>query len=567
MKVLHVTYRFGEGIIGGAEKYLWNLSTHLARRGVDVVIAATTAGQLREPTRFNVFWTEGYPQKEETCSGLRILRFPFRNLPRWLACLYALPLQRRFDGEEWLFDPPRIMPVNEGILGRGWYFEEQIGNITQRWMGQKAEILIQDENVWEIGFACQCPWRNAAEVFANGRKIGEFSPVKHLRYYSFKLPEPGNNLLIEIQLKRTRRPWRDLRQLGMIIYEIVYQAGARTEKIPLHRHYTNELHTKTDSLLDWYETRARARPDKFSRMFDLCRGPVSPALVRFLKDHAKDYDLILGHNFPFFTLHEAVLAGEKAGVATAALPLAHLEDDYYHWKHYYDALARADICFSLSDYSRDIFRNRFHANAHTLGGGVDLQEFQNTPIDGKRFRKEYNLGDMPVILFVGRKSYPKRYDALIRAARLVNKTRACRLVMIGPDENRQPVDRDDALYLGEQPRGTVLDAYDACDVFAMLSGSESFGMVFTEAWMRAKPVIGYKHCGAVASLIDDGENGFLCDRDEDAAQRILQILDDPPLSRRLGEAGRRKTLASFTWDIISEKVRRHYEEAIEKKKK
>jgi glycosyltransferase involved in cell wall biosynthesis len=139
--------------------------------------------------------------------------------------------------------------------------------------------------------------------------------------------------------------------------------------------------------------------------------------------------------------------------------------------------------------------------------------------------------------------------------------------MIGPDENRQPVEPEDALYLGEQPRRTVLDAYDACDVFAMLSGSESFGMVFTEAWMRAKPVIGYKHCGAVASLIEDGENGFLCNREEEAAQRILRILDDPSLSRRLGEAGRRKTLENFTWDIISEKAVRHYEEAIEKKKK
>ena len=567
MKVLHVTYRFGERIIGGAEKYLWNLSTRLAKSGADITIATTQAGQFREPTRFNVFWDEGYPQKEEFCSCLRILRFPFRNLPKWLAALYAIPLQRRFDSEEWTFDPHRIMPANGGILGRGWYFEEQIGTTTQRWMGQKAEIFIQDENVWEIGFSGQCPWKNSGEVFANGRKIGEFSPDRNTRYYSFKLPEPGNNVTIEIQLKRTTRPWKDLRQLGMLMFDVTYQTGKRTEKIPLHRHYSSELHTQSDSLLDWYEKRAYARPDKYCRWFDLCRGPVSPALVRFLKTHAGDYDLILGHNLPFFTLRQAVVSGEKAGVATAALPLAHLEDDYYHWKHYYDALARADICFALSDYSRDIFRNRFHSNAHTLGGGVDLQEFQNTLIDGRRFRKEYNLGDMPLVLFVGRKSYPKRYDALIRAVRIVNKTRPCKLVMIGPDENRQPVDPRDALYLGEKPRGTVLDAYDACDVFAMLSGSESFGMVFTEAWMRAKPVIGYKHCGAVASLIDDGENGFLCDREEDAAQRILRILDDPSLSRLLGEAGRRKTLASYTWDIISEKAGRHYEDAIGRKKR
>jgi len=566
LKVLHVTYRFGEEIIGGAEHYLWNLSAELAKLGVDVTIATTTAGRLREPTRWNVFWEKGYPPGETEASGLRILRFPFHNLPKWLAKLYGIPLQRCFDREQWEIPPPLFEAEFGGVLGRGWYFEEQIGSLVQRWIGKKAEIFIRDENITEIGFTTQSPWNNVAQVFCNNEKIGEFSPSAELKYYEFSLPEPTSKARIEIVLKRTKRPLRDLRKLGMIFTDIVYKTGDEVKKVPLHRHYINELYSDPEALFNWLEKRANARPEKFGRYFDRCRGPLSPSLEKFLKNHARDFDLILGHNFPFPISCKAVSAGNQAGVPTALLPLAHLEDDYYHWKHYYNALKTADITFSLSDFSKDIFRSRFEANAHTLGGGIDTEEFAKKEFHGDRFRKEHNLTGIPMILFVGRKSYPKRYNALIRAVRIVNQTRPCKLVMIGPDENGQPVDPKDALYLGKQERGAILDAYDACDVFAMLSASESFGIVFTEAWMREKPVIGYKHCGAIASLIDHGENGFLCETEQEAAGKILRLLDDPVLCKRLGASGKQKTLSRFTWKKIAEKAKTHYEEIIEKKK-
>lgn len=563
MKVLHVTYRFGREIIGGAENFLWQLSTHLAKRGMDITIATTTAKDFREPTRWNVFWTQGYDPGQETVSGLRIFRFPFKNLPKWRAALYGIPLQKSFDREEWELEPPRILPEQGGLLGRGWYFEEIFGNLTQRWTGQCSEIFICDQGIWELGFSAQSPWRNSGEVFCNKAKIGEFTLNHEWRYFSFPLKEPEDSILVEIKLKRTRRPWKELRCLGMLVSDVVYKAGDHTERIPLSRHYMHELHREKEPLLDWLEKRARSRTQKLGRYFDICRGPISPSLQSYIDKHAQEYDLILGHNFPFPCAGEAVKAGKKSGVATALLPLAHLEDDYYHWNHYYDALSAADITFSLSDYSRNVFRTRFGANAHTLGGGIDLEEFQNNEFHGTEFRKKFGLGEIPIVLFVGRKSYPKRYDALIRAVRIVNKTLPCRLVMIGPDVNQKPVDREDALYLGQQDRQTILNAYEACDIFAMLSSSESFGMVFTEAWMKGKPVIGYKHCGAVSSLIDDGENGFLCDREEDTAERIIQILHNPNLAKSLGESGRSKTLNRFTWDKISDKARDLYNQTIQ----
>jgi glycosyltransferase involved in cell wall biosynthesis len=566
LKVLHVSYRFGEDIIGGAEKYLWNLSIGLAKLGVDVTIATTTAKDFREPTRWNVFWSDEYPAGEECSSNLKILRFPFKNHPRWLALLYGIPLQKQFDSEEWKIPPPKIYPEKEGILGRGWYFEEQYENFSQRWMGDKAEILIRDQYIWEFNFTAMCPWKNGGEIYFNGEKAGEFQAENQYTYYAFKLENPVNELKIEIRLNKTKRPMRDLRRLGMMVSSLGYKAGERVCSIPLSKHYINELHNDKKSLLEWYEKRAEMRPERFCNLFDKCRGPVSKKLLKYLKNHSHEYDLILGHDFPHKYLAEAIREGKRAGIATAALPLSHLEDEYYHWSHYYEALKSADLTFSLSDYSRDIFHDRYKANAFTLGGGIDTEEFDNPQINGERFRKKYNLVDIPFILFVGRKSFPKRYDALIRSVKIANKKIPCRLVMIGPDENKQNINPEDAFYLGKLERLEMLDAYDACDIFAMLSASESFGMVFTEAWMREKPVIGYKNCGAVASLISDGEDGFLCETDEEVAKKIIQILENPSLGKTLGKAGRKKTLESYTWDIISKKALEQYEKIIKQKK-
>lgn len=566
MKVLHVTYRFGKDIIGGAENYLWNLSRQLAARGVEVTIAATTARDFHHPTRWNVFYKEGYKAGEEISDGLRILRFPFSAPPKWLAGLYGWALQRQFDGEEWKFPPPSVQPEKSGgILLRGWYFEEPAGGQSVRWTQKTAEILIRGENIWEVGFSALCQWKNSGEVFINGEKAGEVQLGSNFKYFSFKPPSPQSELLIQIRLNKAKRPWRDLRTLGMMVSGIVYKEGDATTLVPLHQHYSTLLYPRKDELFGWLESRAKARPARYCVLFDKARGPISKPLQRYINEHAKEYDLILGHDFPNWTLAEAVKAGKRAGIATAALPLAHLEDDYYHWRHYYDALAAADVTFSLSDYSRDVFRARWGANAHTLGGGINLDEFQTAQFHGDSFRKKHGLENIPIVLFIGRKSYPKRYDSLIRAMRIVNKSRPARLVMIGPDENRQPVEPADALYLGSESRQGIRDALDACDIFAMLSGSESFGMVFTEAWMRCKPVIGYKHCGAVTSLISDGVDGFLCDSDEDVARRIMDLLDNPDLCRRLGAAGEQKTLAHYTWDIIGAKALAHYQEAVEKK--
>lgn len=112
--------------------------------------------------------------------------------------------------------------------------------------------------------------------------------------------------------------------------------------------------------------------------------------------------------------------------------------------------------------------------------------------------------------------------------------------------------------MGEMSRSDLLDAYDACDVLLLPSENESFGWVLLEAWARRKPVMGNRFCAPVAAVISDGEDGYLCATAAEIAQRLAQLIAQPGVAQKLGQAGYEKVARRYTWDVIGRKVRDLY---------
>lgn len=95
-------------------------------------------------------------------------------------------------------------------------------------------------------------------------------------------------------------------------------------------------------------------------------------------------------------------------------------------------------------------------------------------------------------------------------------------------------------------------AYDHCELFAMPSRGEGFGLVFIEAMARGKPVIGGAH-GGTPEIIDDSINGFLV-RYGDVAQlvdRLKRLLANDPLRREMGAQALAKARREFTFARFS----------------
>lgn len=86
-------------------------------------------------------------------------------------------------------------------------------------------------------------------------------------------------------------------------------------------------------------------------------------------------------------------------------------------------------------------------------------------------------------------------------------------------------------------------------------GPESFGRIVIEAWSFARPVISFA-AGGPKTLIEHGTDGFLVEERSitELAARISELLDDPALRQRMGDAGRKKVRTKFDPETIARTV-------------
>jgi trehalose synthase len=73
---------------------------------------------------------------------------------------------------------------------------------------------------------------------------------------------------------------------------------------------------------------------------------------------------------------------------------------------------------------------------------------------------------------------------------------------------------------------------------------EGFGLTAAEAMWKGTPVIG-GNVGGLRYQIRNGVNGFLVSSVEEAAKRIIQLLKDKKLRKRMGEMGRETVRKRF----------------------
>jgi trehalose synthase len=84
----------------------------------------------------------------------------------------------------------------------------------------------------------------------------------------------------------------------------------------------------------------------------------------------------------------------------------------------------------------------------------------------------------------------------------------------------------------------------AAAVIIQKSTREGFGLTVTEGLWKSKPVIG-GYAGGISVQIIHGVTGFLVSSTEGAGFRMLTLLENPDLARRMGEEGREHVRRNF----------------------
>jgi glycosyltransferase involved in cell wall biosynthesis len=177
--------------------------------------------------------------------------------------------------------------------------------------------------------------------------------------------------------------------------------------------------------------------------------------------------------------------------------------------------------------------------------------------DGSELRRKYGIPEgRLVVLQVSWVIPEKGWEDLLGAARLVVEHYPnVHFLMAGEGASRPQFMEETArldlqehvTWTGNVAKPMESGLYAAADVVCQVSRwQEGFGYVIAEALASGKPVVGTR-VGAIPELVRHGETGLLVERrnPQDLAARILELLSDPQLRARMGEAGRKLALEEF----------------------
>jgi phosphatidylinositol alpha-1,6-mannosyltransferase len=206
-----------------------------------------------------------------------------------------------------------------------------------------------------------------------------------------------------------------------------------------------------------------------------------------------------------------------------------------------------------------------------LPPGVDEKTF-HPGSGGDEVRARLGLTDRPVVVCVSRLVPRKGQDTLIRAMPRILAAEPDAVLLVvggGPYErDLRRLARDTGVepsvrFTGAVPWSELPAHYGAGDVFAMPCRTrrggldvEGLGIVYLEASATGLPVVAGDSGGAPDAVLD-GETGWVVRGGEpaQAAERIVALLGDAGLRRRMGERGRQWVEEKWRWDLLAEKLK------------
>ncbi|MFF4139938.1 glycosyltransferase family 4 protein [Streptomyces sp. NPDC001698] len=205
-----------------------------------------------------------------------------------------------------------------------------------------------------------------------------------------------------------------------------------------------------------------------------------------------------------------------------------------------------------------------------LPPGVDEKVF-HPGSGGDEVRARLGLTDRPVVVCVSRLVRRKGQDTLIRAMPRILAAEPDTVLLIvggGPYEKelralaaRTGVSGS-VRFTGSVPWAELPAHYGAGDVFAMPCRTrrggldvEGLGIVYLEASATGLPVVAGDSGGAPDAVLD-GETGWVVrgGSPEEAADRVVTLLGDAELRRRMGERGRSWVEERWRWDLLAQRL-------------
>jgi glycosyltransferase involved in cell wall biosynthesis len=234
----------------------------------------------------------------------------------------------------------------------------------------------------------------------------------------------------------------------------------------------------------------------------------------------------------------------------------------------------ANAVIAVSFHLRDELMHLYQCpdwKAHVVYNGVNYHEFDGF-VDPGEVKQRYGVGPLnPMVLFVGRATLQKGPDLLLEAVPKVLATHPeAQFVLAAAGEMVPHLQyragelgvQEAVRFVGQVPRGEFVNLMRACDIVAVPSRNEPFGIVVLEGWAAGKPVVVTDRGGPDEFVDHDGNGLKVYAEPESIAWGLGSLMADWDHARWLGENGRKTVEARFGWDLIADYTLGVYEHAL-----
>jgi glycosyltransferase involved in cell wall biosynthesis len=295
--------------------------------------------------------------------------------------------------------------------------------------------------------------------------------------------------------------------------------------------------------------------------------------VSFLRRHG----IALVHQNNSITRHhDWMLASWLAGVPCVAHERG-LNSHYSFLDRFYASRQAAIIPASRWIMDHMVARGVSPSNIRVMYDGLDPDGVKaaRTPDE---LRSAFNVRpNQPVVGIVGNVREWKGQETVVRALIDVVKVHpevVCFFVGAATPGDTPYRERLDAIIAGANIQDNVRfvgyqrDPASFVNLMTLVLHAsvqpEPFGMVVLEAMAQHKPVIGSR-AGGVVEMVVEGETGFTFPPGdaEALAHRMIELLDDRERAGRMGDAGYRRLVSSFTLQRYMNEIHTTYRAILE----
>ncbi len=235
------------------------------------------------------------------------------------------------------------------------------------------------------------------------------------------------------------------------------------------------------------------------------------------------------------------------------------------------AIASSDAVTAVSKYLRERTAREFDLDIpiEVIPNFVDTSRFKPATDDCPLKRDRFVKPDEKIVMHISNFRSLKRCHDVVQIFANVRKKIPAKLILVGsgPElaEAKSQVDRlevmDSTWIIGRQE--AIENLLPLADVLLLTSETESFSLVTLEAMSCAVPTV-TTNVGGLPEVALQGRTGFLDEVGDIKAMtgHVLQILQDPDLAGKMGQAGRDRARKSFQQELIISRYEKFYQQVL-----